>query len=74
MYLVRKHNIDYIDPLGRITKCTYFHVHISNANVHQVPILHTLKKIVNSIVSETLLENIWGDCNVDDVLYVLDNP
>jgi len=50
------------------------HVHISNANVHQVPILHTLKKIVNSIVSETLLENIWGDCNVDDVLYVLDNP
>jgi len=31
------------------------------------------KTIVNNIVSETLLENMWEDCNVDDVLYVLGN-
>ena len=31
------------------------------------------KTIVNSTVSETLLKNMWEDCNVDDVLYVLGN-
>jgi len=58
------------DDLARIaeSQCTlYFH--------ETSAILHLLKKtIVNSMVSETLLENMWEDCNVDDVLYVLGNP
>ena len=29
---------------------------------------------MNSIVSETVLKNNWDNCNVDDVLYVPDNP
>jgi len=42
--------------------------------MQQVPILHTLKKIiVNNIVSETLLKNVWEDCDVDDVLYIFRN-
>ena len=36
-------------------------------------IAHIKKTIVNSIVSETLLKNMWEDSNVDDVLYVLGN-
>ena len=28
---------------------------------------------MNSIVSETLLENMWEECNVDDMLHVLGN-
>ena len=73
MYLVRKHDIDYIDALdGRsCTNCRVSMYTIFPCNKY--PLAHIEKTIVNSIVSETLLKNMWKDCNVDDVLYVLGN-
>ena len=66
-----------IDALYWYAKRSVLH-ELQSANVHisvqQVPILHTLKKIiVNNIVSETLLKNVWEDCDVDDVLYIFRN-